>query len=135
MEDLIIVLSALALMILLHELLHLLTALALKVKIKAFGISVIGPVFILNPKGLIEYKDKLILVYLTPMTLSLILLFHWNLFTIIFSFSNLAGSIGDLYFLIRLIMIKDVDERLKYSNSLEEKFKRISRLKYLGSQQ
>jgi len=132
LEDLIIVLSALALMILLHELLHLLTAIALKVKIKAFGISIVGPIFILNPRGLIEYRVKLALVYLMPMALSLILFFRWDLFSIIFGLSNLAGSIGDLYFLLRLIMIKDVSKRLEYTISLEEKFRKISWLKYFN---
>jgi len=116
-------------MVISHELIHLLSAYLLGVRIKGFGFSLFGPIFILRDEYLVDNDLKLILVHTSPLILSLTFLFN-NFYCFLFSSLNLAGSIGDIYLLIKLLRIRDVNMRCLYSRRVEEKIKRISIIKY-----
>lgn len=110
----------LLIMVVSHEFIHLFAAHLLGVKIKGFGFSLFGPIFILRDDCLVDNDLKLILVHTSPLILSLTFLFN-NFYCFLFSSLNLVGSIGDIYLLIRLLRIRDVSMRCLYSKKLKRK--------------
>lgn len=114
-----------------HEFIHLLSAFILGVRVKGFGFSLFGPIFILRDECLIDNDLKLILVHTSPLILSLTSLFN-NFYCTLFSSLNMAGSIGDIYLLIKFLRIRDTNMRCLYSKQIEEKIKRVSVIKYMS---
>ena len=131
--DLLTALSVVLLMIFLHEIVHLITAYFLKVRIEAFLVSYFGIMFYLVDEDLVYSSFKIVTISLLPLALSLVILLSQSSGTILFSVSNIGGSVGDVYMVIKLLR-KDPSERLRWSKNLKKKLARraiyVKKLEY-----
>jgi len=118
--DLLTALLVVLIMIILHETTHLTVAYILKVRIEAFLISHFGILFYLVDEDLVYSAFKIVAVSLTPLVLSLVVFFSQSPETLLFSISNLGGSLGDVYMTIKLLR-KKPHERLRWSKHLKKK--------------
>lgn len=118
--DLLTALLVVLIMIILHETTHLTVAYILKVKIEAFLISYFGILFYLVDEDLVYSAFKIVAVSLTPLMLSLVVFFSQSPETLLFSISNLGGSLGDVYMTIKLLR-KKPHERLRWGKHLKKK--------------
>ena len=103
----------------LHELIHLVVTLILRIRIEAFFISILALGFALCEEDICYSRVRIALTSLCPLVLNVTLLFP-SLILQVIGLVNALSSTGDIYVALKLITMRSLDERIKWSRKIKK---------------